>query len=125
MLCTGLRYLIVGLEIKRWPRGILKTDTRRARSLPSRFQGKTAAQFMRKQRQPSCSLILPTITCASTFPIEICSFPQEGDKQGAEKSDSYHRGPLEMGRERDLVRNLGDTGVLVRGALALSRGRRS
>ena len=48
--------------------------------------------------------------------FEIYSFPQ-GDKEGAEKSDSYGRGLPEMGREGSRARDVDNTGVLAGEAL--------
>jgi len=71
-----------------------------------------------------CSLILP-IAVHLLFQFEIYSFPQEGDKEGAEKSDSYSRGLLEMGGEGSLVRDVDKSGVLISEVLVLEHNCRS
>ena len=59
------------------------------------------------------------------FQFEIYSFPQEGDNEGAKKSDSHCRGFLEMGREGSLVRDVDNSRVLVSEILVSEHNRRS
>ena len=79
---------------------------------------------MRKHQQPLCSLILP-IAVHLLFQFEIHSFPQQGDKEDAEKSNSYRRGFLEMGRQRGLVRDVDNAGVFVSEVLVFEHNFRS
>ena len=71
---------------------------RSSRQLKKRYIAalRWVAQFMRKQQQLLCSFIFP-IGVHLLFQFEIHSFPQKGDKEGAEKSDSNRHGLLEMG----------------------------